>query len=88
MPSQILKTPPKEKEAQEPQQHIEMPQESKISRKLSDQTIKIVVTVILSLLFILPLIDAETWLKPYLMQEFGMDMIVDMYDQQGDWSIY
>ena len=22
------------------------------------------------------------------MQEFGMDMIVDIYDQQGDWSIY
>ena len=65
-----------------------MPQESKISRTLSDQTIKIVVTVILSLLFLLPLIDAETWIKPYLMQEFGMDMIVDIYDQQGDWSIY
>jgi hypothetical protein len=65
-----------------------MPEESKISRTLSDQTIKIVVTVILSLLFLLPLIDAQTWLKPYLMQDFGMDMITDIYDQKVDWSIY
>ncbi len=55
---------------------------------MSDQTIKIVVIVILSLLFLLPLIDAETWIQPYLMQDFGMDMIVDIYDEQGDWDVY
>jgi hypothetical protein len=84
--SQGIKSPKKEEE--EKSEHIELPQETKISRTLSDQTIKIVVIVILSLLFLLPLIDAETWIQPYLMQDFGMDMIVDIYDEQGDWDVY
>jgi hypothetical protein len=43
-----------------------MPVESKISKMLSDKTIKIIIMTVLSLVFILPLITVEFWTDTYL----------------------
>ena len=63
-------------------QEIVLPQESKISRMLTEKTIKIVILVVLYLLFLLPLCSAETWDDPYTLHEHAVEMLVHMYDSK------
>ena len=47
----------------EDEEQFKIPDESKISRTLSDRTIKAVVCLVLALLFLLPVMSGETYLQ-------------------------
>lgn len=59
---------------------IEVPHESRISKILSEKTIKTVIILVLILLFLPPIVQTETWFDPYLMHENALDLLVDVYD--------
>ena len=50
----------------------DVPEESKISKTLSDKTLKSVVMLVLLLLFILPVVTAETYITIPYMHEQGL----------------
>ena len=53
----------------EDEAQFKIPEESKISRTLSDKTLKSVVMLVLLLLFILPVVTAETYITPAYLHE-------------------
>jgi hypothetical protein len=62
--------------------------ESKISRTLSDQTIKVVLILVLSLLFVLPFLQTDFYTTEFTIQEQGLKMLADVYNNVEDWSSY
>ena len=75
-------------EAMEEPEEVEVPMESRISRMLSEKVIKIVIILVLSLLFLPPIISVETWQEPYLMHENALDLLVDVYDSGDSWVAF
>lgn len=69
-------------EDKEPEEVVNVPQESRISQILTEKTIKIVVLVVLYLLFLIPMASMETWDDPYTLHEHAMDMLVYLYDSE------
>ena len=54
--------------------------ESNISRVLTERTTKIVICLVLILLFILPFFQDSTWFTVSDQADFGLKVVVDMYD--------
>lgn len=59
-------------ENSEDEAQFKIPEESKISKTLSDKTLKSVVMLVLLLLFILPVVTAETYITIPYMHEQGL----------------
>ena len=51
------------------EEDYKIPEESKISRTLSDKTLKSVVSLVLLLLFLLPVVTANTYISPTYVHE-------------------
>lgn len=58
-----------------------IPEESKISKTLSDQTIKTVVMLVLFLLFMLAICSSETYLDSDIMHNQGLENLKKIYDR-------
>ena len=65
-----------------------IPDESRISKALSEQIQKIVVMMVLIMLFMLPLTQIETYISPYLFAQAGLKIAVDEYNKGDSWSAY
>jgi class 3 adenylate cyclase len=65
---------------QEDVNDIEIPEESKVGKRLSELTTRRVVILILLMLFCLPLFEIVTFLDQYQSHEYGLQAIIDMYD--------
>ena len=72
----------------EEEEETGIPNESRISKALSEQIQKIVVLICLILLFILPLTQIETYISPYLYHENGLNIAVDEYNKGENWESY
>lgn len=59
---------------------FKIPEESKISRTLSDKTLKSVVSLVLLLLFLLPVVTASTYVSPTYVHEQALKQLVSVYD--------
>ena len=78
-----------EREEVEEEDDGKIPDESRISKALSEQIQKIVVLICLILLFLLPLTQIETYRDSgYLLHDKGMAIAVDLYDEQTSWQSY
>ena len=77
-----------ENEAQEDEDDTQIPNESRISKALSEAIQKIVVMICLILLFILPLTQIETYIPVYLFHEHGLDIAVGIYNNGQSWPAY
>ena len=79
-------------EEEEDEEEIEVPQESYISKVLSEQTTKIVIILVLILLFILPFFQSDTYLSSITGQEQGLKWLAAHYDSassnQSNWVNY
>ena len=64
-------------------QELNIPSESKISKILSESTTKVVISLVLILLCLLPITQPETFLEGYLLHENGLQILVDVYDNSG-----
>ena len=62
------------------QSQIDAPNESKISRTLSDKTIKTVIILILTMLFLMPLFQIETFFGATTSFQIGLNTLVTMYN--------
>ena len=60
---------------------LEIPEESKISKTLSDKTTRTVVIMVLMLLFSLPVLQIETYVDPVLVHDQALKQMVMIYDR-------
>lgn len=67
---------------------MDIPTESRISKTLSNKTTKVVVMLVLILLFSLPFVQIETYSDPYLLHKNGLEMLVDIYNNEESWEAY
>ena len=67
---------------------IEIPRESRVSKKLSELTTKRVIILILAMLFCLPWFAGETYYDYYTSYEFGLKTLGKIYDQTGNSEDY
>ena len=74
--------------AEEDEDDAQIPNESRISKALSEAIQKIVVMICLILLFILPLTQIETYIPVYLFHEQGLDIAVGIYNDGQSWPAY
>jgi len=57
-----------------------VPEESKISKVLSDKTTRTVVLLVLALLFLLQICSMDTYLSPVLVHEQALKHLVSIYN--------
>lgn len=62
------------------EEEYKIPEESKISRTLSDKTLKSVVSLVLLLLFLLPVVTADTYISPTYVHEQALKQLVAVYN--------
>lgn len=60
---------------------MEIPEESKISKTLSDKTIKTVVMLVLLLLFMLAICSSEAYVDSDILHIQGLKNLRDIYDR-------
>mmetsp|Transcript_40429 Transcript_40429/g.61670 ORF Transcript_40429/g.61670 Transcript_40429/m.61670 type:complete len:97 (+) Transcript_40429:1084-1374(+) len=63
-----------------------MPNESKISKTLSDRTIKSVIVMVLSMLFIMQVVSIETYTSTIFEHQQALRQLVAAYDYEGQGS--
>ena len=73
------------KEAEEDDE--ELFTESRISKTLTDRMTKIVIILVLTLLFLLPLFQEDTWFNVPIQEDLGLKVLVDVYNS-GNWGAY
>jgi hypothetical protein len=56
-----------------------IPQESRVGKKLSELTTKRVILMVLTMLLILPMFEADFFIEPYHSWDYGMTAIVQYY---------
>jgi len=56
----------KRKKKNKDQNSTDIPEESKVSKKLSERTTKKVISLVLVMVFFLPMLDSAFWFYPYL----------------------
>lgn len=61
----------------------DVPEESKISKTLSERILRAVVILVLLLLFLLPVVSSDTYISPIFLHEQGLKQLVAMYDSVG-----
>ena len=64
-------------------EEIKIPNESRVSKKLSELTTKRVVILILAMLFILPFWGYETWVDTYKSWDYGLKVVYELYKSEG-----
>lgn len=62
-----------------------IPEESKISKTLSDKTTKTVVILVLSMLFMLAICSIDTYHEPVYRHEQALKNMVNLYDMGADY---
>ena len=60
-----------------------IPTESRVGKKLSDLTTKRVIFLVLAMLLILPLFEAEFYVDPVTSWDFGITAVVKFYGKSG-----
>ena len=61
--------------------------ESRISKTLTERTTKIVIILVLTLLFLLPLFQQDTWFNIPVQEDYGLKVLVDVYNS-GNWDAF
>lgn len=64
------------------EEEVEIPEESKISKILSDKTTRTVVILVLVMLFSTQLCQPENYLETYALHDLAMEQVVDNYNFQ------
>lgn len=57
----------------------EGPMESNISKTLGDRFTRTLIILLLATLFVLPLLDPDTWISPSTSSEIGMQHLYTLY---------
>jgi len=60
-----------------------IPTESRVGKRLSDLTTKRVIFLVLAMLLILPLFDAEFYVDPVRSWDYGIIAVVKFYQKSG-----
>lgn len=66
------------------EEDFEIPEESKISKTLSDKTTKTVVMLVLVLLFMLAVCSSESYVDSDILHEQGLKNLVKIYDRKDE----
>jgi len=67
------------------EEDLVVPEESKISKTLSDKTTRTVVLLVLSLLFMLQICSMESYVSPVLMHEQALKHLVSVYNDKSNY---
>ena len=85
------------KDKEDEEDATEIPTESRISKKLSEEITKVVVSLVLIMLFLTPVFQMDTYYSPYLLHQSALDMATDTYNSgfpsastgiEGSWLSY
>ena len=74
-------------EVEDDEEEVEIPNESKISKTLSERTTKIVIILVLCMLFILPVFQPDTYGTDTTSHQQALYFISDVYESK-DWPTY
>lgn len=74
------------KEDKEEEEELNL--ESQISKALSDSITKTVVILVLLMLFILPIIDSDTWISDQIYTANAITLLLNQYKYGTSWLTY